>query len=288
MTTFAQQALNGLLLGGMFALMALGLTVMFGVMHIVNFAYGTLYMAGAYVAYAFSSRLGLPFFAALTTAFAVLVLIGIVVESVAFRPLRMSEERTLLLGLGLLLLGRGAIIAAFGSQNHSLGIPLAGRVTIGSVVVSQQRVLTFAVSLGLFVLVWLAVSRTRAGRVMRAVAANPERAELLGVNRRLAYGLTFGVSTGIAAVAACLLSTSFSVTPTIDDQALLISFTIVILGGLGSIPGALVGGMLVGLLNTLGTQYLSQTFAPAYPYLLLLVVLLLRPQGIFGRRSRLA
>lgn len=288
MTQFIQQAINGLLLGGMFALMALGLTLMFGVMKIVNFAYGTLYMVGGYIAYFFAHDAGLSFFGALACGFVVMMAVGLALEMGFFRPLRDSEERTILMGLGLLLLGRGLIIEIFGSQTHSLDIPLDGRIVIGNIVVSQQRVLTFALAVIFVVGVWFVLSRTRVGAVTRAVSDDPIRAALLGISRSRVIAVSFAVATGLAAIAAGLLSSSFGVVPTVDDTALITSFSIVVLGGLGSVPGALIGGLAIGLLNTLGTQYISQTYAPMYPFVLLLAVLLIRPQGLFGQRERVA
>lgn len=286
MEQLVQQTVNGLLLGGMFALMALGLTLMFGVMKIVNFAYGTLYLIGGYVAYFLVSSVGLGFFFALAVAFLAMTLFGVALESVAFRPLRTSEDRTIILGLGLLLLGRGLVISLFGSQTHDLGVPLHGQVSVGSVVFAQQRLLAFGVAIALVLVVWFVLARTKAGSVVRAVSDDAERAALLGIDHSKVFAVIFGLSTGLTAVAAGLLSTSFGVVPTVDNLALITSFSIVILGGLGSIPGALVGGLMIGVMNTLGTQYLSQTYTPMYPYLLLLLVLLIKPEGLFGRRVR--
>jgi len=286
MTEFLQQGINGLLLGGMYALMALGLTLMFGIMRIVNFAYGTLYMAGGFVTYFFTSSAGMSFFPALLCAIVAMAIVATVLEQAIFAPLRHSEERTVLAGLGLLLLGRGVIIQLFGSETHELPIPLQGRFNFGQIVVSQQRLLTFGIALAVIAAVWWVVSRTRSGSIARAVSDDEMRAELLGVDAKLVYTFVFALSTGLVVIAAALLSTSFGVVPTVDDLALVTSFSIVVLGGLGSIPGALVGGLAIGLVNTLGTQYLSQTYAPMYPYVLLLLVLLVRPQGLFGHRER--
>ncbi len=286
MTEFLQQGINGLLLGGMYALMALGLTLMFGIMRIVNFAYGTLYMAGGFVTYFFTSSAGMSFFPALLCAIVAMAIVATVLEQAIFAPLRHSEERTILAGLGLLLLGRGVIIQLFGSETRELPIPLQGRFNFGQIVVSQQRLLTFGIALAVIAAVWWVVSRTRSGSIARAVSDDEMRAELLGVDAKLVYTFVFALSTGLVVIAAALLSTSFGVVPTVDDLALVTSFSIVVLGGLGSIPGALVGGLAIGLVNTLGTQYLSQTYAPMYPYVLLLLVLLVRPQGLFGHRER--
>lgn len=286
MADFWQQLINGILLGGMYALMALGLTLMFGVMKIANFAYGTLYMVGGYVAYVASMWLGLGFFPALAVTFVVMFGFGAALEVSTFAPVRESEERTIILGLGLLLLGRGLIIRAFGSQTFYLNLPVHGRINWGSLVLSQQRLFTFGMAVILVVAVWLLISRTRVGSIVRAVSDNAERALTLGISRKRVYLTVFGFSTGLAAIAASLLSVSFGIVPTTDNRALITSFTIIILGGMGSTAGALVGGLLIGLVQTLGTQYLSQTYTPAYPYVLLLLILLIRPEGLFGRKER--
>lgn len=286
MADFWQQLINGILLGGMYALMALGLTLMFGVMKIANFAYGTLYMVGGYVAYVASMWFGLGFFPALAVTFIVMFGFGAALEVSAFSPVRESEERTIVLGLGLLLLGRGLVIRAFGSQTFYLNLPVNGRINWGSLVLSQERLFTFGMAVVLVVAVWLLISRTRVGSIVRAVSDNAERALTLGISRKRVYLTVFGLSTGLAAVAASLLSVSFGIVPTTDNRALITSFTIIILGGMGSTTGALVGGLLIGLVQTLGTQYLSQTYTPAYPYVLLLLILLIRPQGLFGRKER--
>lgn len=282
------QLINGVLLGGMYALMALGLTWMFGVMRIVNFAYGVLFMLGAYIAYVLQSDAGLPFLAATLGSIAIMFVVGVVLEIAAFGPLRLSEERTVLLGLGLALLGRGLIISHFGSDNKILGSGVEGRINLAGGVLTTERLLTFGLAIALALAAGIIVTRTPAGRVMRAVADDPVRASLLGIARRPVYAITFGAATAVSAGSACLLATSWQVGPTIDSSALLISFAVVVIGGMGSMPGALVAGILTGVVVTLGESFVSQAFAPAMPFALLLLVLLFRPQGLLGKEVRTA
>lgn len=278
--------MNGLLLGGMFGLMALGLSLMFGVLKLANFAYGTIYMVGAYVGYEVATVRGLGFWWGIAGSFAVVFVIGIILQTVLFGRVLGAEERVVLLGLGLMLLGRGAILRVYGSQNRILSAPFEGSVQFGGIVISTQRIVTFLLALLLFAGVWLVLNRTPLGLQVRSVSEDPERAQLLGVNRFWIYTATFAGAAGIAAVAATLLSTSLQVSPTVDESALLLSFVIVVLAGMGSIGGTLVGGLIVGVMNTLGAQYVSQIYAPMFPYVLLLSVLLLRPQGLFGTEVR--
>jgi branched-chain amino acid transport system permease protein len=282
------QVINGVMLGGLYALTALGLTALFGVMRIVNFAYGTLFMLGGYVGYLVQTTFNTPFIVTILVAMAVMFVIGAGLELVAFRPLRTSEERTILLGLGIMSLGSALVITAFGSDNKLLPSGVTGRFESGAVVVTYDRIVAVALAAVIILTVAAIVKFSPAGRIVRAVAADPVRAGLLGISSAPVYTITFGVATALSAGAACLLATSWQVTPTIDNSALLISFVVVIVGGIGSIAGTLVAGVLVGVLTTLGEVYISQALAPAMPFVVLILVLLLRPQGLFGREARIA
>jgi len=273
------QLANGVLLGGLYAVMALGLTTMFGVMRIVNFAYGMLFMLGAYVAYVVQSDLGQSFFVSLLASMVVLFVLG---------TLRKSEERTVLLGLGLLLAGRGLLISHFGSDNKTLNSGVSGNVSFSGGVIAKERLFAFALALLLLAVVAVLVTRSSLGRTMRAVADDPGRAALLGISHRPVYAITFGAATALSAAAACLLAPSWQVSPTMDNPALLIGFAIVIVGGMGSMVGSTIAGILTGIVVSLGEAYISQALAPAMPFLLLILVLVVRPQGLFGQKVRVA
>lgn len=288
MSGLVSQLANGVLLGGLYAVMALGLTTMFGVMRIVNFAYGMLFMLGAYVAYVAQSDLGLPFFLSLLAAMAVMFTIGTLLELGAFNPLRRSEERTVLLGLGIMLAGRGLLIAHFGSDNKLLDSGVNGNIGFSGGVIAKERLFAFLLALILLAIVALLVTKTGMGRVMRAVADDPQRAALLGISHRPVYAITFGAATALSAAAACLLAPTWQVSPTMDSPALLIGFAVVIVGGLGSMIGSTLAGLLTGVLVTLGEAYFSQALAPAMPFLLLIVVLVLKPEGLLGKKVRVA
>jgi len=282
------QLINGVLLGGLYALTALGLTAQFGVMRIVNFAYGTLFMVGGYAGWVIQSTLHTPYVLTVVIAMAIMFVIGTGLEFVAFRPLRASEERTILLGLGIMSLGPALIILTFGSANQLLPSGVTGLFESGPIVVAYERIATVALAAVLILAVAAFVKFTPAGRAVRAVADDPVRAGLLGISPKPVYNITFGVTTALSGGAACLLATSWQVTPTIDSAALLISFVVVIVGGIGSIAGTLVAGVLIGVLTTLGQVYVSQALAPAAPFAALILILLLRPQGLFGRKTRAA
>jgi branched-chain amino acid transport system permease protein len=288
MSLFLQQLANGLLLGGMFALMSIGLSMVFGIMKTANFAYGALYVLGGYTAYWSSTLLHTPYLISLLAAFVTMFILGAVIEEVGFRPLRGNEDATLIFGLGLALIIKGGAILAWGSQNRYIGMPGSQSVNIGPFIFASARLYAGCASLVILLAIYLLVSRTRWGRVIRAVADNARRASLLGINTRLQYWLVFGLGTGLSAVASVFLIPVFSLSPTVDDSALYISFAVVILGGLGSIAGCAAGGLVLGIVTALSYGYMISTIAPVMPLLLLILTLIFRPQGLFGVKGRIA
>ncbi len=288
MHLFVQQVINGVLLGGMFALMSIGLSLVFGIMKTANFAYGALYMLGGYVAYWSSVLLHAPYPVAVLAAFVVMFGAGILIEVAGFEPLRGNEDATLIFGLGLALVLRGGAILAWGSQSRFIATGGPGSVEIGSFIFPTARLWAGIASFAIVGAIYVLVSRTRWGRVMRAVADNARRASLLGINARVVYWLVFGLGTGLSAVACVFLIPVFSLSPTVDESALYIGFAVVILGGLGNIVGCAVAGMILGIVTTLAYGYTVSTIAPVFPLLVLVLTLVFRPQGLFGTRGRLA
>lgn len=285
MQLFLQQAVNGLMLGGMFTLMSIGLSLMFGVMRVANFAYGALYMLGGYAAFWALNLLGVPNWIAIVVAFAAAFLMGVIMEQVGFSRFRGNEEATLIFGLGVALIARGGAVLAWGSQTRFIPVSF-DTFRFGGLVLPASRFWAAVASLLIVGLVYLVVNRTRWGRIIRAVADNPERAALAGFNTKFQYLLTAGLATGLAGVAAVMLVPVFSLSPAVDDSALYTAMTVVILGGLGSIPGCVVGGFLLGIITAFSYGYLPSPIAPAVPLLLLIVTLALKPEGLFGSKDR--
>lgn len=288
MLLFCQQLINGILLGAMFALMSIGLSMVFGIMKTANFAYGALYMVGGYVAYWSATLLGFPYPLAAAAAFVVMFVIGAVVEAGGFAPFRGNEDATLMFGLGLALLLRGGAILAWGSQARYLGFPWTRPIMVGPFIFPPSRLFAGLASFVIIGLVYLIVARTRWGRITRAVADNSVRARLLGVNARTQYWLASGLGTGLAAIACVFLMPAFNLSPTVGENALFIGFAVVIIGGLGSVVGCAVGGVILGIVTALAFSYTDATIAPAFPLLLLILTLMVRPEGLFGSRRRLA
>lgn len=288
MHLFLQQLINGVLLGAMFALMSVGLSMVFGIMKTANFAYGALYMLGGYVAYWASVKLGVPFVGTVLVAFVVMFVAGVLVELVGFERFRTNDDATLIFGLGLALVIRGGAVLAWGSQTRFIGQTVQASIEVSSFILPAARLWAGLASLGIVAILYLTITRTGWGRTVRAVADNARRAALLGINTRLQYLLVFGLGTGLSAVACVFLIPVFSLSPAVDDSALYTAFAVVILGGLGNIKGCLVAGMILGVVTALGYGYTVSTIAPIFPLLVLIFTLVFRPQGLFGRKGRLA
>ena len=284
----AQQLTNGLVNGMTYVLIATGLTLVFGVLHIINFAHGEFYMLGAFLTYFAAKLLGLDYISAVILATIGVAVLGILANRLFFWPLRREHEFTILLsslGLALLLTNGGELV--FGADPKYVASPFADSIVeVGQLVVTQQRVLIFIVGAVILCLLYLFIKHTRIGKMMRATAQNPEGAALTGVNIRFVYTVTFALACGLAALAGALVGPTAMIFPTVGGWAVLKGFIVVILGGLGSIPGALIGGLALGIVEALAGGYISLGFAQAIGFAIIIIVLLWRPQGLFGTARR--
>ena len=281
---FLQQVANGLVNGTSYVLVAVGLTLVFGVLRIVNFAHGEFYMLGAFLTFFASQLLGLHYVPAVAVATVLVAGLGIVANLFFFRPLRREHEFTILLsslGLSLLLAHGGETV--FGADPKYIGSPFADvPVRIGSVFLTVQRVIVFGAALVLIGLVHLFIRYTTLGRMMQATAQNPEGAALTGINIDWVHTYTFALACGLAAAAGALLGPTGIIYPTIGEWAVIKAFIVVVMGGLGSIGGAVIGGLALGLVEALGANYVSIAFKDAIGYGIIILVLLLRPAGLFA------
>lgn len=283
-----QQITNGLVNGMTYVLIATGLTLVFGVLHIINFAHGEFYMLGAFFTFFAAQLLGLDYISAAVVATFGVAVLGILANRLFFWPLRREHEFTVLLsslGLALLLTNGGELI--FGADPKYIPSPFADEIVeLGPVIMTQQRALIFTVGVVVLVGLYLFIRHTSMGRMMRATAQNPEGAALTGVNIRNVYTVTFILACGLAALAGALVGPTSMIFPTVGSWAVLKGFIVVILGGLGSIPGALIGGLALGVVESLAGGYISLGFAQAIGYAIIIIVLLWRPQGLFGHARR--
>ncbi|CAO3458506.1 ABC transporter, permease protein 1 (cluster 4, leucine/isoleucine/valine/benzoate) [Azospirillum argentinense] len=289
MEAHLQHLLNAVVLGGTYALLGIGLTLIFGIMRVVNFTHGELYTFGAYMAYMLAGMMGLNFFMSLAMAAVLGMALGALIEFTLLRPLKGADIDTTM----LVMIGAGIAMQAgeqlvWGGVAKSVPSPFPTEpVVMGSVSVGMNRLFVLGVALLLLGGFYLLINRTKLGVAMRATFQDPDTAALMGVNRGLMYTLTFALGSGLAATAGALLGPIFVVTPTMGDLVALKAFAIVILGGLGNIPGATIGGFVLALAEEFGAGYLSSGYRDAMGFLLIIAVLIVRPQGLFAMKERI-
>jgi branched-chain amino acid transport system permease protein len=279
-----QAILTGILLGGVYALVSIGLTLIFGVLGIVNFAQGTLLTVAMYVAYVLVTAAGLNVYVATLVAIPVLFAVGYAIQATMLNRLMRpgGTEGQLLVTLGLSLLVANLLLLGFGGLEKTITPPLNGNLHIFGAIAPISRVVAFAGAILLAIALTVVLQKTRLGLTIRSVAANSQGAQLVGVNIRRVFALTFGLGTATVGAAGGLLLPFLSLTPSTGEQFTILAFVIVVLGGLGSVRGAIVGGLTVGLVQTVGGLYLPGTGALLLVFAVFILVLFFRPQGLFG------
>ena len=288
MEGFLQHVLNGLLLGGTYALLGIGLTLIFGLMSVVNFAHGEFYTLGAYMTYATLAVAGLPFVAAVLVAIAVGMFLGALAERVLLRPLGgASIDTVMLVMIGLWITMQNSELLVWGGVAKAIEHPFPTEpVGLGPVSVAPLRLFVLAAVLLLILGSHLLINRTRVGTAMRATFQDRETAALMGIDVPRIHTLTFAFGSGLAAAAGALLGSVFLVYPSMGDLASLKAFCVVILGGLGNVSGALLGGLILGLAEEFGAGYISSGYRDAVGFIIIMVVLVVRPSGLFARAER--
>ncbi len=299
MAFFFQELVNGVTTGALYALVALGFSMVYGVLKLLNFAHGDLYMVGAFVGYFVIQWFGGP--AALSIPVPVVLLImfvlaavlvgllGVAIERFAYRPLRDAPRiAPLITAIGISFFLENAALLLFGAQyrvyNTSEFISFSSGIQIGSVSIDAVQIMVLAMGLVLMVGLRLLVSRTKLGKQMRAVASDREAAEMLGINVNFTIAATFFLGSALAGVAGVMAGLLFNqVTNTIGFVAGLKAFTAAVVGGIGSVPGAMLGGLLIGIAESFITGYISSTYTNLLIFGLLIAVMLSRPTGLFGR-----
>jgi branched-chain amino acid transport system permease protein len=288
MDQLLQHLLNGVLLGSTYALLGIGLTLVFGLMNVVNFAHGEFYTLGAYATFAALIGAHVPFFLAIALAIALGAVAGAVTDRVLLRPLRAeSIDTTMLLMIGLWIAMQNAELLVWGGVAKSVPTPFPTEpLVVGPVSVAPLRVFVFAVAAALIAGAHLLLSRTRLGRAMRATFQDRETAALMGVRIERVHTITFAFGAGLAAAAGALLGPVFLLYPSMGDLASLKAFSVVILGGLGNFAGAALGGLVLGIAEELGAGYVSSGYRDAVGFAMIVLMLLVRPAGLFARAER--
>lgn len=289
MLLFLNQLINGLHVGAIYALIALGYTMVYGIVRLINFAHGDILMVGAYTAVVLISMLNLPIPLVIILVLLVCVLFGVLIERVAYKPLRNSPRiSSLITAIGVSMLLQNIALLVFTPTPKpypiSLSLPALqiGRLSIGS-----TTVLTILVSAALMIVLQIFVSASRAGKAMRAVSEDFDAAQLMGINVNNTISLTFAIGCALAGIGSLLYGLAYpSVSPTLGALPGLKAFIAAVLGGIGIIPGAMLGGLIMGLAESLTKAYISSQLSDAVVYGILIVVLLFKPSGLLGRGTR--
>lgn len=279
----AQATVNGLIVGLLYLLMAIGFTLVFGVMRMVNFAHGEFYMLGAFGAYFLTTTLGISFLPALAITFAGAVVFGAAVEWSILKPFRHDELNGMIATIGLAMILQNLALMFFGPDPVSMPSIARGATRLGQIAIPTARIYVVIFALAVLCALYIFLKKSKPGRALRAVVEDFEIASIQGIRSKVYYPLGFGIGVGLAAAAGALMAPLFSVSPFVGAAPLLKAFMVVILGGLGSIPGAAVAGLALGLVESYSSLFLSTSTADMLIFLIVIVMLIVRPKGLLGQ-----
>lgn len=287
MRTIGQLLISGVLMGGIYALMSTGLTLVFGVLKIVNFAHGEFLMLAMYGAWALHAFLGLNPYAALLVVVPALFAFGWFVHLAVIRPAVDKPHLVVVFAtMGLSILLQNLALFAFTADLRDIPPPFSGgSLSLGPILVRPELLLGFLVSIGVTGGMFLLVGRTYLGKAIRATAQDREAAMLMGINAPRIFTVTFGLGSALVGLAACVLLPLYSTFPSVGLNFVLIAFVVVVLGGMGSMEGALLGGICIGLVQSFSGYYVAPAFGQMFYFLVFLAVLILRPAGLLGQRG---
>lgn len=281
-----QIIINGLLAGSMYVVMALGFTLVFGIMRVVNFAHGEFYMIGAMSVLVLFGSLGVPYFVAVAVAGVVSAVVGMLAERFLLRPLVGQELQSMIMTLAIGIMLQSAALMAFGPAEQGITRPFSGTWTMGTAVIPWDRTVVAICAFVILVTFYLFLKYSRLGLAMRAVAQDRKTASLMGVESGLIYTAAFGIACLLAGLAGGLMAPIYTIDPYMGLLPMLKAFVVVILGGLGSVPGAVLGGMLIGLSESVLATNFNSTIALIATFGIIGLVVLVRPSGLLGRHSQ--
>lgn len=287
--SFVSYLINGISLGSVYALIALGYTMVYGIAKMLNFAHGDVIMIGAYTVFITVSTLGLPPLAGILLSVVVCTVLGMTIERVAYKPLRMASPLAVLItAIGVSYLLQNVALLIFGANTKSftsvVSIP-ALKLAGGQLTISGETMVTVVTCVVIMIVLTTFIKKTKAGQAMLAVSEDKGAAQLMGINVNGTIALTFAIGSALAAVAGMLLCSAYpSLTPYTGAMPGIKAFVAAVFGGIGSIPGAFVGGLLLGVIENLSKAYISSEMADAIVFGVLIVVLLVRPTGLFGKK----
>jgi branched-chain amino acid transport system permease protein len=284
MEIFIQQLFNGLTIGSVYSLVALGLTLVYGILHIPNFAHGALYMMGGYVTLMMMTKYGLHYWLAIFVSIIVVGLIGVLMERFVFHPLREAPPiHDKIAAIGILLFLEAFAQFVWGAEYQSMPTPYGQVVEIFGLTFTMQRLLIIFGAIVVMVLLFIFLKKTFTGSTIIAMSQDREGANLVGINTNKVAMLTFMISGGLAAIAASLSAPINLVFPGMGQLVILKAFVIIILGGMGSVPGAILGGYILGFSESLGATYISNDYKDIIAFILLVIILSVKPTGLFSK-----
>ena len=286
--SFLQYLVNGISIGSVYAIIALGYTMVYGIAKMLNFAHGDVIMVGAYISFCVTNYLGLPAWVSILAAMAVCTVLGIIIEGLAYKPLRGTSSLAVLItaiGVSYFLQNAAQLLWGSAPKNFTSIVTFAPiKLFDGQLTITGEVLLTVAASVVIMIGLTLFTGKTRMGKAMRAVSEDRDAAQLMGINVNRTISMTFAIGSALAAIAGVLLcSTVPTLQPTTGSMPGIRAFTAAVFGGIGSIPGAMLGGILLGIIETMTKAYLSTQFSDAIVFLVLIVVLLVKPAGLMGK-----
>lgn len=284
-----QYLINGISIGAVYAIIALGYTMVYGIAKMLNFAHGDVIMVGAYISFCVTNYLGLPVWVSILAAMALCTLLGIIIEGLAYKPLRGTPGLAVLItaiGVSYFLQNGAQLIWSSSSKNFTSIVTMEPISLFGGqLIITGEVLVTIAVSILVMIGLTLFTSKTRTGKAMRAVSEDRDAAQLMGINVNRTISITFAIGSALAAVAGVLLcSTVPTLQPTTGSMPGIRAFTAAVFGGIGSIPGAMLGGILIGIIETFAKAYISTQFSDAVVFSVLIVILLVKPAGLLGKQ----
>lgn len=287
--TFIFNLINGISLGSVYAIIALGYTMVYGIAKMLNFAHGDVIMVGAYISYCATTYMGLPPLVSVVLAMVVCTVLGILIEGLAYKPLRKAPALAVLItaiGVSYFLQNSALLIWGSAPKNFSSivdfeSISLAG----GKLIITSESIVTVIACIVIMIALTLFIKKSKMGKAMRAVSEDKGAAELMGINVNLTISVTFAIGSALAAIAGVLLCSAYPILiPTTGSMPGIKAFTAAVFGGIGSIPGAMLGGILLGIIEIFGRAYISSELADAIVFAVLIIVLLVKPTGLLGKK----
>jgi branched-chain amino acid transport system permease protein len=284
MDILIQQLFNGLTVGSVYSLVALGLTLVYGILHIPNFAHGALYMIGGYITLTMMQYAGFHYWLAILVSIIVVGLLGVLMERIVFHKLRDAPPiHDKIAAIGILLFLEAFAQLVWGADYQSMTSPYGQVIHLFGLTVTMQRVLIIVAAIAVMILLYIFLKKTFIGSTIIAMSQSREGASLVGINTNKVAMLTFMISGGLAAIAASLASPINLVFPGMGHLVILKAFVIIIIGGMGSIPGAIIGGYILGFAESIGATYISNDYKDIIAFVLLVAILSMKPTGLFAK-----